>query len=510
MLWSLIKILFFVALVAGLTLGAGYLMETGPSVRLAIGTIEFNLGPLQAVIAALILLAVVWLVFKLAGLLVAFLHFLNGDETAISRYFSRNRERKGYAALSEALLALASGEGKQAMAKAAKAERYLKKPEVTNLVVAQACEMVGDRRKAEATYKQLLQKDRTRFVGIRGLLAQKLDDGETETAMALAQKAFALKPGNSEMQDTLLRLQAEKHDWKGARQTLGAKLKTGTMPRDLHRRRDAVLAVSQAKDVMDEGKTIEAREAAIEAARLSPDLVPAAAMAARAYIQQGKDRYAARVLKKAWEAQPHPELATAFAEIAPDEAPKDRLKRFEPLLRLKPDHAETRLLKAELLIAAEDFPGARRAMGDLATEDPTTRALAIMAAIARGEGSDDAEVRGWLARAVTAPRGPQWVCDKCHAIAAEWGPTCANCGGFDTLSWTRPPKVDTASPTGAEMLPLIVGAPARPEPEAGMPTESAAQGEAASPAQDGEVVDVTDAGPAAADAPQRDPEPAKA
>ena len=210
MLWSLIKILFFVALVAGLTLGAGYLMETGPSVRLAIGTIEFNLGPLQAVIAALILLAVVWLVFKLAGLLVAFLHFLNGDETAISRYFSRNRERKGYAALSEALLALASGEGKQAMAKAAKAERYLKKPEVTNLVVAQACEMVGDRRKAEATYKQLLQKDRTRFVGIRGLLAQKLDDGETETAMALAQKAFALKPGNSEMQDTLLRLQADR------------------------------------------------------------------------------------------------------------------------------------------------------------------------------------------------------------------------------------------------------------------------------------------------------------
>jgi HemY protein len=150
-------------------------------------------------------------------------------------------------------------------------------------------------------------------------------------------------------------------------------------------------------------------------------------------------------------------------------------------------------------------------MGDLATEDPTTRALAIMAAIARGEGSDDAEVRGWLARAVTAPRGPQWVCDKCHAIAAEWGPTCANCGAFDSLSWTRPPRVDTASPTGAEMLPLIVGAPARPEPEAGMAAGSAAQGAADAPAQHGEVVDVTDAAePAAADAPERDPEPAKA
>ena len=36
------------------------------------------------------------------------LKFINGDETAISRYFDRNRERKGYQALSEGLMALAS------------------------------------------------------------------------------------------------------------------------------------------------------------------------------------------------------------------------------------------------------------------------------------------------------------------------------------------------------------------------------------------------------------------
>ena len=35
MLWSLIKILFFVALIAALTLGAGYLMETGAGIRIA-------------------------------------------------------------------------------------------------------------------------------------------------------------------------------------------------------------------------------------------------------------------------------------------------------------------------------------------------------------------------------------------------------------------------------------------------------------------------------------------
>ena len=484
MLWSLVKILLFVALVAALTVGATNLMETGPGVRLVVGTLEFNLGPLQAVIAALLALAAIWVVFKLAGLLVAVLRFLNGDETAVSRYFSRNRERKGYQALADALLALSSGEGRQAMTRAAKAEKLLRKPEVTALVSAQAAEMAGERAKAEATYKTLLKNDRTRFVGIRGILSHKLEEGDTETALALAQKAFALRPRNAEVQDTLLKLQADRHDWKGARQTLGAKLKHGALPRDLHRRRDAVLAVSQAKDVLQEGKSVEAREAAIEAARLSPDLVPAAVMAARAYLEQDKPRYAARVIKKAWEAQPHPELATAFAEIAPNEAPRERLKRFEPLLRLKPDHPESKMLKAELLIAAEDFPAARRAMGDLATEDPTTRTLAIMAAIERGEGSDEAVVRGWLARAVTAPRGPQWVCDNCQAIASEWGPTCANCGAFDTLSWRRPTQPEAAgSPTGAEMLPLIVGSPSDTTAPAGAGGDTVVEAEAGTAAE---------------------------
>lgn len=491
MLWSLIKILVFVALVVGLTIGVGYWAEAGPGVRLAIGTIEFNLGPLQAVIAALILLGAVWLLFKAAGLLVAFLKFLNGDETAMSRYFTRNRERKGYAMLSDSLMALAAGEGRQAMAKAAKAERYLKRPEVTGLLMAQASEMVGDKAKATETYKALLKNDKTRFVGIQGVLAQKLEEGDTDVALQLAQKAFALRPRNDGMADTLLKLQAGAHDWKGARQTLSAKLKAGNMPRDLHRRRDAVLAVSEAKELLQDGRSEDAQKLAIEAARLAPDLVPAVVMAAHSYTAQGKPKYAARVIKKAWETSPHPELATAFAAIAPDESPAERVKRFEPLLRLKPDATETKLLRAELLIGAEDFPAARRAIGDLATDDPTTRSLAIMAAIERGTGASEEVVRGWLARAMTAPRGPQWVDDISQTVYAEWVPICSVSGGFDTLSWRTPPANETGMPTGADMLPLIVGtsADAHQDAAAGETSNDASsseapEGDAASDASD--------------------------
>jgi HemY protein len=457
MLWSIIKIAVFIALVAAMAFGASYLMELEGGVRIVMAGMEINLTPIKAVIALGLLMFAIWLLMKLAGLTVATLKVINGDETALSRYFDKNRQDKGYRALSEGMLALAEGDGDAAIAKATKAEKYLHKPALTNLITAQGAEMKGDRARATQVYKRLLNNEKTKFVAVRGMLRQKIESGETETALKLAQTAFALKPRHTEIQDTLLKLQAGEGDWKGARATLNAKLKYGSMPRDVHKRRDAVLALSEARDVIDDGKTIEAREAAIEANRKSPDLIPAAVMAARSYIEQGSKRNATRVILKAWQARPHPDLAAVFAEIEPNETPTQRLRRFSKLLKISPDTRETRLLKAELNLAAEDFPAARRALGDLAEVDPDARTLSIMAAIERGEGSSDAVVRGWLARAVSAPRGPQWVCDSCQHIHADWAPTCENCGAFDSLSWRTPPKSATATSTGLEMLPLIVG-----------------------------------------------------
>lgn len=462
MLWSLTKVVLFVVVVAALALGAAYLSESGEALRVVVAGWEFTIGPVQAVVLAVVLFAGVWLALKVLGLLAATFRFLNGDETAISRYFDRNRERKGYRALSEAMLALASGEPRLALTRAQSAERLLGKPELTTLLVAQSAEAMGDHKRATAAYKVLLADDATRFVGVRGLLQQKLAEGDREVALKLAEKAFELRPKHAETQDILLQLQSDAGDWSGARSTLGAKLRAGTLPKDVYRRRDAVLALQQARTVIDEDASIEAREAAIEANRLSPDLIPAAAMAARGYIARGDKKNATRVLRKAWEVQPHPDLAAAFAEIEPDETPQDRLKRFRTLSSVRPDSDETKMLTAELLVAAEDFPAARRALDDVATRAPTQRSLAILAAIARGEGAEDSIVRDLVARAIAAPRGPQWVCDKCHAIHDGWQPVCENCGSFDTLSWKTPPATAATSPALAELLPLMEP---RPEPE---------------------------------------------
>lgn len=458
MLWSLLKVLIFVALIGGLTYGAGQLMEMGDLALLTVMGREFVLTPLLAILGAVVLLISVWLLFKLVGLLVASLRFLNGDETAISRYFNRRAERKGYEALAEGMMALAAGEGRLAIRKAERAETYLGRPELTKLVVAQGAEMVGDTALATATFKALVADDRTRFVGVRGLMKQKLAAGDTETALKLAEKALAIRPRNEEVQTTLLQLQARHEDWAGARATLAAALRSGNLPREVHKRRDAVLALAHARDAMAEGKIAEATRDAETAQRMAPGLVPAAVMAARLAIADGKAKQADKIVKTAWATDPHPDLAAAFAEIAPGETPAERVKRFKPLLAKHAGHPEAKMLEAELQIAAEDFPAARRALGDLAETHPTARTLTIMAAIERGAGAEDRLVRAWLAKAVMAPRGMQWVCDSCGHIHAEWRPVCTHCGSFDRLSWQEVAQSDAALMGPAQMLPLIVGA----------------------------------------------------
>ena len=458
LIWSFVKIGFFLVLATALAFAVGHIVDTGGAVTVAFGDNEISVTPIMALLLFILGVIAALVLLKVIGLLVAVMRFVLGDNTAISRYFDRNRERRGFDALGESIIALAAGDGRKAMSKATRAETLLQRPELTQLINAQAAELTGDRARAQEHFKALLKNDRTRFVGVKGLLQQKLDQGDTETALKLAQKAFAINPSHDPTLATLFDLQSEEKDWDGAKETLRARVKTRALTKDVGKRRDAVLTLAGAlKSAADGDDT--AREAALKANKIAPGLIPAAVLAARLLIEKGETRRATNVIKKAWTQNPHPELAAAFAEIAPDETPQARLKRFKALLKLSPDATEAKLLEAELHLSAEDFPAARKALGDLAESDPTARSLSIMAAIERGSGADEAVVSGWLARALAAPRGDAWICTNCRHIHGAWDPACENCASFDTLAWSRAPASQDPQAMAAAMLPLLMTPP---------------------------------------------------
>lgn len=457
MLLSLVRIIFFFTIIAVLSFVASHLIEAGGEVKLSFNGEEYRFTALVGLIGLVSLIIAAWLASKIFGFLIAVFKFFNGSETAISRYFIRNRERKGFDSLADGMVALAAGEGKTALKKAAKAERYMIRPVLTQLISAQAAEMSGDNKRALKYYKELLKNDRTRFVGIQGLMKQKMSEGETDTALKLAEKAFALCPTHAATLETLFALQIEKQEWSGARKTIEAKVKAHILPRDVGRHRNSVLLLADARRLIDDGEIPSGKDAALRANALSPGLIPSAVLAAEMHLLDNNKRTAAKVLKKAWGSTPHPDLARTFADIEPDETPAARLKRFNELFRVNYDVSETRMLQAELMLNAEDFPGARRAIGSLAEAEPTSRSLAIMAAIEKGEGAKDVVIRGWLTKALSASRGPQWICESCNKIHTAWAPKCDNCAGFDTMDWKTPPESDVLG-ENTNMLPLMTEA----------------------------------------------------
>ena len=122
MLTSLFKIVLFLMIVVAISFGATHLMDGDNTIigdlMITLGGVEYTLSAIEAVIVLTLLVVLIWVGLKLLSLLVATLRFINGDDTAISRYFNRSRERRGYRALSEGMMALASCDANAAMTKA--------------------------------------------------------------------------------------------------------------------------------------------------------------------------------------------------------------------------------------------------------------------------------------------------------------------------------------------------------------------------------------------------------
>ncbi len=455
MISTLVKVSAFLALVALLSYLAALVVEVDGAVRFVLGDTEYSTRPIVFMLLLLLLIPVAWAAFFVIGLCTAIVKFVAGDETALTRYLNRNRRSQGFQALADSMVALASGQPKLAQIKAEIAERNLRRPELTGLLEAQAAERLGDNKRAVEVYKRMLSHEQTRFAGLTGILKHKHREGDFEIAVTLARRAFEMNPSHEEIQKILFRLQLDREDWAGARITLQAKHRHKNISTAEFKRQNGSLAMAESRARAAQGETSRSAALAIEANKLAPGLVPAAVEAARVRLRAGDKRVATRILVNAWNQMPHPDIAAQYSRIEPDESSERRLGRFRRLVAKTIDHSESRLQMAELAMADGNFGQARRELGTTHIHAPTIRSLLILAAIERGEGSADSVVRDVLSQAVSASRGPQWVCSSCRTIHSGWVPVCASCHAFDTLSWSDAGMADQMHPSSTIMLPFV-------------------------------------------------------
>ncbi len=414
MLIRIAYVVCILAVVLAVALGLDLLKDE--QIVVEYGERIYQLTLFEAALALIVLLVAFLVAVWLLKQIVDFFRWaLTGEDVSVGRWLSMSTQRRGLDALAKGRMALAAGDMKTAAKKAKLAERFLKRPDLTRLLNAEVAEKAGDQARAATYYSALMAEDETAFIGAKGLLKQAIALDDTDKALKLANQASDLNPKDGETLEALYTLQSQKFDWEAARKTVNRQMRAGALPKPEADRRSSSLALAQAEEAERVGEDDHARALSVEAAKLDPENVAAVASAVRHLVASDSKRAATKLVIDAWKVRPHPQLAAAFAAIEPDEAPAARRRRFETLFQLQPDHSEVRFLQAELALVAEDWRGARTAIEDLRETEPSARSCAVMAAIARGEGEPDYIVRGWLARALGAPRGEEGDSAISHA-----------------------------------------------------------------------------------------------
>jgi len=387
-------------------------------VSMSLSTFAFVFG--AAVVAAMAVWAIARLLWRLPG--------------HLRRRHHERRHRRGRHAITHGLLAIGTGNSAAALAHAETAKRHAGDDPLTLLLHAQAAQLSGDRAGAQKAFLAMTERPDTRLLGLRGLFVEAQRNDDPVTAVGIAEEALKMTRDAPWASHAVLGFRCAAGDWTGALAILDRDNAAGAIDKALYRRHRAVLLTARALATETTDRDAS-RADATEAARLAPTLVPAAVLASRFLSEQHQVRKAMRVIESAWRANPHPDLADAYAHVRLGDSAQQRLARVEALAAKTPADGEAALAVARAAIEANEFARARAALQPLLAR-PTQRVAMLMAEVARGDGGDEGAAREWTLRAVRAALDPAWTADG--YISDTWRPVSPVSGRLDAFQWITP------------------------------------------------------------------------
>ncbi len=430
----MLRIVVAVALILGVALLAAFLADNPGAV--SVDWLGYHLSAPMALIA--VALVPVFAVLLLAWRLLAWLLGLPGR---IGRLRREARERRGLLALVEGLAAIEEGDARRAETLARRSQALLEQTPYARLLMARSAVLAGDRTRAMAEYRAMLDHRETEMLALRGLIEDCADLLGAEEVLALAERAAARQPKARWALEALFRAQTGLHRWAEAEKTLEKLARLGFMAADEAATRRAALLTARAMAAEESGHDKEALQLAATAAKLQPELAAAVVLQIRLLGKAGKKSRAERLAEQFWARQPVRAVAVAYLALDADEGASARLKRVRKLVKANPEHRESRRLLAEAALAAEEYDLARQQLelagiGDAAAEQALDGDFfRLMAELEERERGDALMARKWLMKAAQAPQPSRWRCRECGSDYDDWQPLCDRCGALASITW---------------------------------------------------------------------------
>lgn len=423
----MIRVILFLVSVAVFALAAAWVVDRPGDVAVTWMGYRIETSVTVAAVGLVLLLTACMIVWSLIRMLLR-------SPDIISMIVRNRRGARGYHAISRGLIAVGSGDVRAARKFADEAERLAPREPLALLLQAQTAQLSGDRQAAESAFRAMAQRHDTKALGLRGLFVEAQRRQDALAARACAEEAAKLVPPPAWAGQAVLEFRSARSDWAGALATVENNWQNKQIDRASYRRQRAVLLTAQARAAEDT-EPERAKMLALEAVKLTPDLVPAVALGARLLADGNELRKASRMIEKAWRAAPHPDLADVYMHLRHGDSARDRLTRAQALADKAPNNIESALAVAHAAIDAREFAIARAALAPFVTQ-PTQRVAELMAELEQTEHGDQGRAREWISRALRAARDPAWTADG--FISEQWMPVSPVSGRLDAFQWKVP------------------------------------------------------------------------
>ena len=226
---------------------------------------------------------------------------------------------RAYEAISHGLIAVGAGDIDAAQKHSAAVNRLAPGEPLALVLSAQSAQLAGDREGAERSFRAMASRADTKAFGLHGLFIEARRRNDAAGARAYAEEAIRTAPSLGWAGRAVLESLCRDGDWAGALVLLERNMRT--LERKIYRRLRAVLLTARAHAIEDSDRG-SAKAFALEAQKLDPTLVPAAALAGRLLAEGGQLRKASRIIDSAWRASPHPELAASLCRASLRRSPR--------------------------------------------------------------------------------------------------------------------------------------------------------------------------------------------
>ncbi len=426
----MIRILSFIAAVLALGFGFAWLADR-PGVLSIVW--QGQLIEMSLTVAASIIVAIVATVMIVWWLL----RTVWTSPHSMRRFFRARTRDRGYQALSTGLVAAGAGNAALARKMSARARGLIRADQEPLILVleAQAALIEGKHDEARRMYQQMSEDPETRELGLRGLYVEASRLGAHEAARQYAETAAEKAPYLPWAAKATLEYRCQTGNWDDAIRLLDQQRIAHVLKRPEADRLKAVLLTAKAGEQLESDPAL-ARDIALQALKLTKDLVPAALIAAKTYGREDNLRRAAAVLEQIWKISPHPDIARTYMRLRSGDTGLDRLRRAERLESLKPNNPESLLIVAEAALDARDFGKARTKAEAAARMEPRERGFLLLADIEEAETGDQGRIRHWMGQALRAPRDATWVADGMSSD--KWLPLSPITGRLDAFEWRVP------------------------------------------------------------------------